>query len=57
MNASNLGIVFGESKIVCPLSKVSENIYQIKITMRTDTAEPFILPTNAYVNLELKLEY
>lgn len=57
MNASNLGIVFGESKIVCPLSKVSENVYQINITMRTDTAEPFILPTNAYVNLELKLTY
>lgn len=57
MNASNLGVAFGESKIVCPLSKVSENIYRILITLRTDTAEPFYLPTNAYVNLEIKIEY
>ncbi len=57
MNASNLGVSFGESKIVCPLSKVSENIYRIMITLRTDTTEPFYLPTNAYVNLEIKVEY
>ena len=57
MNASNLGVAFGESKIVCPLTKVSENIYKILITLRTDTGEPFYLPTNAYVNLEIKLTY
>lgn len=57
MAASNLGTGFGESKISCPLTKVSDAIYRILITLRTDTAEPFYLPTNAYVNLEIKLEY
>jgi hypothetical protein len=57
MNASNLGITFGESKIVCPLTKVSGSIYQMRFTLRTDTGEPFLLPINAYVNLEIKLEY
>ena len=57
MAASNLGVGFGESKISCPLTKVSDAIYRILITLRTDTAEPFYLPTNAYVNLEIKLEY
>lgn len=57
MNASNLAVGFGESKITCPLTKVSENLYKIIIMLRTDTGEPFWLPTNAYVNLELKIEY
>jgi hypothetical protein len=54
---SNLGVAFPENKISCPLTKISENIFQIKFTMRTDTGEPFWLPTNAYVNVELKIEY
>lgn len=57
MNASNLGVTFGESKLVCPLTKVSDSIYQMRFTLRTDTGEPFYLGINAYVNLEIKLEY
>jgi hypothetical protein len=57
MNATNQGVVFGESKIPCELSKVSGEIYSLNFIMRTDTAKPFQLPVNAYVNLELKLNY
>lgn len=57
MAASNLGIAFGESKMSCSLKKVSEVIYDIVFTMRDDKGKPFYLPNNAYVNLELKVEY
>lgn len=56
-NASSLGVIFGESKIPCELTKTAENIYQILFTMRTDKGTPFNLPTNAYINLELKVNY
>jgi hypothetical protein len=56
-NASSLGVTFGESKIPCELTKTSDNIYSIIFTMRTDKGTPYWLPTNAYVNLELKLRY
>jgi hypothetical protein len=57
MATSNLGVGFPENKISCPLTKISENIFQIKFSMRTDTGEPFWLPRNAYVNVELKISY
>jgi hypothetical protein len=57
MNTTTLGINFGESKIPCELSKVSGEIYTLNFIMRTDTAKPFQLPVNAYINLELKLNY
>lgn len=56
-NASSLGVVFGESKIPCELTKTSEDIYNITFTMRDDKGQPFYIPTNAYINLELKLTY
>ena len=57
MNTQNLGVNFGESKLSCPLTKISKEIYNISITLRTDTAQPFYLPNNAYVNLEIKFTY
>ena len=56
-NASSLAVVFGESKIPCELTKTSENVYSITFTMRDDKGELFFLPTNCYVNLELKVTY
>jgi hypothetical protein len=56
-NASNLGVIFGESKMLVPLTKVSQTISQITITLRTDTGSPFYLPKSAYINLELKFYY
>jgi hypothetical protein len=57
MATPNLGVGFPENKISCPLTKISENIFQIKFSMRTDTGEPFWIPRNAYINLELKICY
>ncbi len=57
IDTANLGVAFPESKIVCPLTKISDTVYQLRFSMRTDTGEPFLLPINAYVNLELKLSY
>ena len=57
MATSNLGVGFPENKISCPLTKISENVFQLKFSMRTDTGEPFWLPRNAYVNVELKITY
>ena len=57
LDTANLGVAFPESKIVCPLTKISDTVYQIRFSMKTDTGEPFLLPVNAYVNLELKLAY
>lgn len=56
-SGGNLQVSFGESKMSCELTKTSDNIYSILFTMRTDTGQPYWLPTNAYVNLELKLTY
>jgi hypothetical protein len=56
-SASSLAVVFGESKIPCELTKTSEDIYNITFTMRDDKGKPFYIPTNAYVNLELKVTY
>lgn len=57
MNTANLGVAFSENKLSCPLTKISEDIFQLRFSMRTDTGEPFWLPTNAYVNIELKISY
>jgi len=55
--ASNLGVIFGESKISCLLTKVSQTIFSMTFTLRTDTGSAFYLPKSAYVNLELKISY
>lgn len=55
--APNLGVAFSEQKISCPLTKVSENIFQLRFTMRTDSGELFWFPSNAYINLEIKVKY
>lgn len=57
MDASNLGVVLGESKISCSLRKVSDYINNLVFTMRDDKGKLWYLPTNAYINLELKVEY
>lgn len=56
-NAATLGIIFGESKIQCQLTKTSQAIFQLNITLRTDTGDPLYLPKSAFVNLELKISY
>jgi hypothetical protein len=57
MNCSQLGVNLYESKMSCPLTKIADNFYQVRITMKTDTGENYWLPNSALVNLELALKY
>jgi hypothetical protein len=57
MNASNLGVTFYNSSLYCPLTKISDQIYEIEIRMLTDTGAPYTVPNSAIVSLELALTY
>lgn len=57
MNTPNLGVGFYSSVINTPLTKIANEIYQLRFTMLTDTGESFFLPNSAIVNLELQMSY
>ena len=57
MNASNLGVTFYNTTLYCPLTKISDQIYEIEIRMLTDTGAPYVIPNSAIVSLELALTY
>ena len=57
MNASNLGVTFYNTTLYCPLTKISDQIYEIEIRMLTDTGIPYVVPNSAIVSLELALTY
>jgi hypothetical protein len=57
MNASNLGVTFYNTTLYCPLTKISDQIYDIEIRMLTDTGLPYVVPNSAIVSLELALTY
>jgi len=57
MNASNLGVTFYNTTLYCPLTKISDQIYEIEIRMLTDTGAPYAIPNSAIVSLELALTY
>lgn len=57
MNTPNLGVGFYSSVINTPLTKIANEIYQLRFTMLTDTGEPFFLPNSAIVNLEIQMNY
>lgn len=57
MNASNLGVTFYNTTIYCPLTKISDQIYEIQVRMLTDTGSPYVIPNSAIVSLELALTY
>ena len=57
MNASNLGVTFYNTSIFCPLTKISDQIYQIEVRMLTDTGSPYNIPNSCIVSLELALTY
>ena len=57
MNASNLGVTFYNTTLYCPLTKISDQIYEIEIRMLTDTGLPYVIPNSAIVSLELALTY
>lgn len=57
MSASNLGVSFYNTTLYCPLTKISDQIYEIEIRMLTDTGAPYNIPNSAIVSLELALTY
>jgi len=57
MNASNLGVTSYNTTLYCPLTKISDQIYEIEIRMLTDTGLPYVIPNSAIVSLELALTY
>jgi hypothetical protein len=52
-----LSVQFIESTLDCLLTKTAQNISQITISMKTDTAQPLLLPNSALVNIEIGLKY
>ena len=57
VNAPPLGVIQYTALTVNMMSKIADTIYQITIEMRDDANQPFILPDNAQVNLELAMTY
>lgn len=56
-NAPQLGVISYSALTVNMMSKIVDTIYEICVEMRDDNNEPFILPDNANVNLELAFTY
>lgn len=56
-NAPQLGVIQYTALTVNMLSKLTDTIYQITIEMRDDANQPFILPDNGQVNIELAMVY
>lgn len=56
-NAPQLGVIQYTALTVNMLSKMVDTIYEISIDMRDDANQPFTLPDNGQVNLELAFSY
>lgn len=57
ISTGQLGVNTFEAKTLNPLTKITNQIYEINIVMRTDTGSPFELPNGACVNIEISLTY
>ena len=57
VNAPQLGVIQYTALTVNMMSKLVDTIYEITVDMRDDANQPFILPDNAQVNLELAFNY
>jgi hypothetical protein len=56
-NAPQLGIIQYTALTVNMLTKLTDTIYEITVDMRDDANQPFSLPDNAQVNIELAFTY
>lgn len=56
-NAPPLGVISYTALTVNMLSKIVDTIYAITIELRDDANQPFVLPDNAQVNVELAFVY
>jgi hypothetical protein len=57
ISTGQLGVNTFEAKTLNPLTKITNQIYDITIIMKTDTGSPFELPNGACVNIEISLTY
>lgn len=58
VNTSNLGVInYTPTAPVFTATKIVQEIYQIDIEVRDDNNQPFLLPDNANLQLELGLKY
>ena len=56
-NAPQLGVIQYTALTVNMMSKLADTIYNITVQMRDDANQPFTLPDNGQVNLELAFNY
>ena len=56
-NAPQLGVIQYTALTVNMMSKLVDTIYEISVQMKDDANQPFVLPDNAQVNLELAMVY
>ena len=56
-NAPQFGVIQYTALTVNMMSKLVDTIYQITVDMRDDANQPFTLPDNGQVNLELAFSY
>lgn len=57
MNAPSLGVSLYQAPMVNWLTRVPDEIYEITIYMLDDNYQPFVVPNNAIVNVEMGFNY
>lgn len=57
VNAPTLGVIQYTALTVNMMSKIADTIYEITVEMRDDANQPFTLPDNGQVNIELAFVY
>jgi hypothetical protein len=57
VDKAQLGVQTYQSSMSCPLTKMVKNMYEMTISMKTDTGEDLFIPVSGFVNIEFALTY
>ena len=57
IDKGQLGVQTYQSSMSCPLTKMVKNMYEMTISMKTDTGEDLFIPVSGFVNIEFALTY
>jgi hypothetical protein len=57
IDKAQLGVQTYQSSMSCPLTKMVKNMYEMSISMKTDTGEDLWIPVSGFVNIEFALTY
>jgi hypothetical protein len=57
LNTSPLGVAYFNNTQIYPLTKIPREIYEIGITLKTDTGDPFYVPESENIALEIGFNY